>query len=171
MPTRLPRDMEANPPIFSWNGPLDDAELSEWVDLNGPFPDDLVQFWLRYGGGDFFENETILGPFGDPATADDVTSVTVWHRSRGLPRDEVVMYTGIFGLGTVSIKDLAYRLRDWSSLEVVETRRTLGELYESIRAVLGWTYGLPDAQKPPTEEFGMRSWSDMQKDPSEGDHE
>src|SRR4051812_36753612 len=85
---QLARDVEQRPELFHWHGPERRTRLNEWAaSIGGKVPEDLLSFWASTGGGEVFETETLLSPFGDPSAGDDVDSATSFHRERGLPRD------------------------------------------------------------------------------------
>lgn len=74
------------------NGSIPKERLDEWFrqrDLE--VPSELAELWQETGGGNLFESETILGPFGDVLTGDDVDSVNEVHRGRGLNRGYLIM--------------------------------------------------------------------------------
>ena len=51
------------------NGSIPKERLDEWLrqrDLE--VPSELAELWQETGGGNLFESETILGPFGDVLT-------------------------------------------------------------------------------------------------------
>src|SRR5690242_16457419 len=86
----LERDAEKRPDLFRWHGPQPLERLLQWAKASGAVPPDLLAFWSRTGGGEAFETETFLSPFGDPVVGDDVEGVTAFHREKGLPREWTV---------------------------------------------------------------------------------
>ena len=47
-------------------GEVQEPQLRRWLSENGlNLPEDFVAFLELTGGGDLFESETILGPYGD----------------------------------------------------------------------------------------------------------
>ncbi len=58
-------------------------------------PSDLRDIWIRTGGGEMFETETLLAPFGAASLGDDVDGVNVAYHSRGLPRSYLLFHVGL----------------------------------------------------------------------------
>jgi hypothetical protein len=90
MNSLLQQDQGLRPLLFVWNGPISAERLDTWLGERGlEIPDDLVEFWRETGGGDLFESETILGPFGDKRLGDDLGKLCTGHDANGL---EVVVH-------------------------------------------------------------------------------
>src|SRR5258706_1690445 len=84
-------DARRRPDLFVWQGPVDPGWLDGWLRARRlKIPAELRFVWIETGGGDFLENETILGPTGDITLADDVHSVNAYHRTRGLSEEYLV---------------------------------------------------------------------------------
>jgi hypothetical protein len=66
------QDSHRRPELFNWFGPIAAPRLSNCLKEHGfdACPAELFLLWERTGGGNLFESETILGPFGDPALGD-----------------------------------------------------------------------------------------------------
>jgi len=100
----------------------------------------LIELWRETGGGDFFESETIVGPFGDEVLGDDMRGFNELHRSQGFPPGYLLFHGGL-ELSAIRLSDLKYvsfshsyaSLREFSSLE---------EWYENLRADFAELYGL-----------------------------
>jgi len=63
-------DSAARPGVFFWFGALPTSQTKDWERENSIcVPADLKTLWSLKGGGDLFESETILQPFGsaDPS--------------------------------------------------------------------------------------------------------
>jgi hypothetical protein len=98
----LLEDAKRRPDLFVWRGVIDSLQLDTWLrsrQLNVPL--DLKFFWIQTGGGDLFEGETVLGPFGDSNMADDVDTVNAYHHGRGMPDEYLVFHRGAGGLTAV----------------------------------------------------------------------
>lgn len=137
-------DSSEFPLPFDWRGPVDPAVLSDWLEQNPLWPTpELIELWLATGGGDFFESETILFPFGGHETGDNVVELNHYHHSRGLSDDFMLFYTGAFGLGVVE-----KRTGDVVVLTEEDYRerfrfKSLDDLYlELIRPEFAERYGL-----------------------------
>ena len=106
-------------------------------------PDDLFEFWLRTGGGDIFESETMLGPFADADMGDDVDSVNHFHHQRGLSSEYLIFHTGS-GISAVRLSDKQYMLLNDTDYHEVKSFRSLEEWYMGwIRSEYAERYGLP----------------------------
>jgi len=90
-------DAARRPDLFLWNGPIPGPELASWLnDRCWTLPPDLVSFLSETGGGNVFESEWILGPYGDSSLGTDLESVNQFHWSRGLGDACLVFNTGGF---------------------------------------------------------------------------
>jgi len=93
------QDSRRVPHAFAWRGPISSERLRVWLresGLQGLVPADLLALWEATGGGDYFESETLLSPFGDASMGDDVLGKRdLWRRS-GLPRGLLPIATGVF---------------------------------------------------------------------------
>ena len=132
------------PRLFRWNGKMLDKDVMDWIHTNSLTPSkDLINLWCCTGGGDFFESETILGPFADITMADDVLSVNRYHWERGMPVESLIFHKGLGGLTAsianldevvvLDIEDYQERAR-YSSMDVW--------YIESIRSEYAERYGL-----------------------------
>lgn len=140
------RDAELRPNLFFWNGPVPAGRLEKWLgEHNLEIPDDLFGFWLRTGGGDLFESETILGPFADAVMGDDVDSVNHFHHQSGLSPEYLIFHTGI-GISAVRLSDKRYVLLNDTDYHVVKIFLSFEEWYKGwIRNEYAGRYGLPEA--------------------------
>jgi hypothetical protein len=103
-------DAARAPHMFAWNGPIAPDRLDAWLrrhDLRSKCPPDLVRLWAETGGGDFFDSETILGPFANAESGDDVSGANEFLRSRGLPANLLVFCRGAF-TGAVDVDGREY---------------------------------------------------------------
>jgi hypothetical protein len=93
----LEDDERKRPDLFLWNGPIPREGLEQRLAfLRITAPDDLVAFWLRTGGGDIFETETLLAPMGPPLhEVLDVASATADGKKKGLPEGCPVFHVGL----------------------------------------------------------------------------
>jgi hypothetical protein len=139
----IQEDATRRPQYFCWNGPVSETRVRDWTEARRlSLPADLVELWVTTGGGDLFETETILGPFGSIATADDVDSVNLLERARGLAPGYLIFHVGLGGFTAVRLNDLQY--------VTLDTEHREGALYTSLdswyrgvlRAEYGERYGL-----------------------------
>jgi hypothetical protein len=139
----LRADIARHPNAFVLNGPIPPAELETWlVARNLTVPDDLKRVWRETGGGDMFESETILGPYGKVELADDVDTVNQFHRKRGMPADWLVIATGMGELTVLRMSVGEYANVSYDSYHVTECFVSLLEWYARIRNEIGPQYGL-----------------------------
>jgi hypothetical protein len=139
------QDSHLRPDLFLWNGAIAAAELRSWLTEHGlgACPGDLVHFWEETGGGEIFETETILGPFGDPTMDDALVPTNDALRLRGLPDNLVVFH---IGLGTSAVDTTAGDYVDLDPHDFHELRRfqSLDAWYVAIvRDEYAGRYGLP----------------------------
>jgi len=137
----LVSDAVQKPELFHWNGTIDRALLRNWLrEENLNVPDDLADFWAETGGGDFFESETILGPFGDQRLGDDVKSATASYRERGLSPRLMLFHVGVT---RTAIEQSTLRYVSLNErYEPAESFASFNEWYYSIRQPFAETYGL-----------------------------
>jgi hypothetical protein len=92
---RILRDVQMHPSLFLWRGPLSDFAIEDWKRKQSlSVPKDLRHLWSLKGGGDLFESETILQPFGAPEY-DLIESVSHVFWGKGLSNEYCVFHTGI----------------------------------------------------------------------------
>ena len=71
--SQIMADASSRPDLFVWNGPIEGEQLRRWLSENKfNVPEDFITFLELTGGGDLFESETILGPYGDVELGDDL---------------------------------------------------------------------------------------------------
>lgn len=133
---------------FHWYGAIDEARLDEWLrenDLQGKLPEDLIALWAATGGGDYFESETILGPYGDSYHGEDVLGQREFLKGRGLASYLLPFATGVF-MAAVDLRTRDIVSLDSRTLEVVETFPSVDEWYRNTaRREFAPFYGLPPA--------------------------
>lgn len=139
------RDADLRPNLFFWNGPIAPERLESWlVERRLEIPGDLFEFWLVTGGGDIFETETILGPFGDVSMGDDVDSANLFYHEQGLPANCLLFHTGMGGLSAVRLSDNVYLLLDETNYHELKRFASLEDWYERLpREEYAERYGLP----------------------------
>ena len=135
------KDSELRPSLFSWRGELPLSEIEKWeYEQLVAVPQDIKQLWNIKGGGDLFETETILQPFG--AKEDDlVLPRSEWFWKKGLDSDRYVFHEGLY-VSTFRRSDNLLCSLDSSNFSEVGSFRTLDEWYLSLRAEYGDRYGL-----------------------------
>lgn len=145
MTTTLINDRHRRPELFRWNGPMERSALTKWLErnvLDGRLPEDLVALWAETGGGDVFETETILAPFGDASLGEDIIEVNRSLHEAGMPSQYLVFHTGLL---TSAIDTL---IGDYVELAPVDFRvvrrfSSLDDWYEStLRAEYSHRYGI-----------------------------
>jgi|HubBroStandDraft_3_1064219.scaffolds.fasta_scaffold95599_3 hypothetical protein len=113
------RDSQLHPGVFFWSGALSTSAVEEWERKQSLFaPEDLKQLWSLKGGGDLFESETILQPFGTKEY-DLIEPVSSVFWGKGLSTDYCVFHTGrvesvfrksdgaLFSLGSPDISQMS----------------------------------------------------------------
>jgi hypothetical protein len=135
-------DAEARPELFIWNGPIESPVLERWLASSSlAVPRDLFLFWAATGGGDLFETETILGPFGNPGTGDDVIGANLVYRQNGLSADSLVFHVGM--CVSAARPDGVYVTLDAATFAPTATYGSLEQWYvAAIRSEYAARYGL-----------------------------
>lgn len=144
MNAQLRADLFSHPELFDWHGPIENAHLGAWLRDRGleRLPDELVQLWEETGGGELFESETILGPFGDRHLGDDIDSVNDFHHGRGLSCNYLVVHRG-FGLTAIRLVDNKWVFLDPGTYQELAEYDSFASWYKSVlRAEFAERYGL-----------------------------
>jgi hypothetical protein len=137
-------DSLARPDLFHWNGPIDQNKLNEWLQYNTSniLPNDLIELWRLTGGGDFFETETILSPFGNKELVDDIKGFNDYLLEKIDSKKYLIFHTGII---TTAIDLIInnYVTLNTDSYKIINSFANLNAWYtEGIRNELGNRYGL-----------------------------
>lgn len=134
------QDAARHPQLFIWNGTIESNQLQVWLQehqLN--LPQDLIELWKQTNGGDLFESETILSPFGDDSLGDDIDSVNEFHYSQGMARKYLLFHLGT-GLSAVRLTDGYYVKLDDNYQEIAEFQ-SLDDWYrDELRSEYGKRY-------------------------------
>jgi len=139
------KDSVLRPHLFIWRGALPMPAIESWErEQSLCAPSDLKQLWNAKGGGDIFESETILQPFGAP-DYDLIGSVSRVFWARGLSTTYCVFHTGLWdsifrksdgALFSIMSKDLT-QLSMWQDLDdwYGSLRQEYAERYDLGRSV------------------------------------
>ncbi len=142
---RLLRDARVRPELFRWNGPVGPARLRAWLRQNGlehRCPLDLVAFWEETGGGDVFESETILGPFGEPEMGDEVVTTNRAMHAGGMPLQFLVFHTDLL-ISAVDMSAGDYVALSPSDFRVLQRFSSFDDWYATtLRTEYAARYGL-----------------------------
>lgn len=139
---QLQKDRTVRPDLYRFFGAIVPEKLDAWIrERTLVIPFDLREFWCETGGGDLFESETVLGPFGPVQTGDDVDSVNQWKWRKGMPSDWLVFHTGL-ALTVVKMSGGEYASIREPSYEVLQTFRSLNDWYADLRNEYAARYGL-----------------------------
>lgn len=84
------------------------------------------------GGGDVFETESLLEPFGGTDLGDNLLAVNLDLWSRGLGRHYLVFHRGIGGLSAVSQRDGTYAQLDEDSFRETRQFESFDRWYEEV---------------------------------------
>lgn len=141
--SQLARDVEKRPELFRWNGPEDRGRLRKWTaGFDGKIPEEMFLFWEATGGGEVFETETLLSPFGDSSAGEDIEGVTVSCRNRGLPENWMVFHIG-WGVSAFDKKDGRFAWFEPQSYSPSRIIESFHDWYVSVlRAEFAERYGL-----------------------------
>ncbi len=143
MNSLLEHDQKLRPDLFYWNGPVPKDRLREWLrERRLQLPQDLLDFWEETGGGELFQSETVLGPYGDSSLGDDVDTVNVECRAEGLPLGYLVVHTG---LDVTAIRLADGRWVAFAPISYAQLREydSFASWYQRIREEYAERYGLP----------------------------
>ena len=140
-------DATTCPSAFFWRGPLLLAGIEQWEATNGIHaPQDLKELWATTGGGDIFESETILQPFG-VADDDMVVPVSKMFWDHGLSKEHYVFHTGLW----ISVfRESDSKLLNLNSdMRVLDRFSNLDDWYrDTLRSEYAESYGLSKKLNP-----------------------
>jgi hypothetical protein len=148
MNSLLLEDAKNRPEVFLWNSPISRTLWKKWLETQGvDLPKELVAVLRETGGGDIFESETILAPFGGEKLDDNIEQFNEECKAEGMPQRYYVFHRGL-KLSAVRLTDQKYVvLSDDSFFELAEYQ-SLQEWYLShLRAEYAARYGLPDLKR------------------------
>ncbi len=137
------QDASSHPELFSWVGPLNHAQLVEFLHLKRwQIPIDLLDLWLRTGGGDFFESETFFAPFSDVWADDKLESVNASLWCKGMPKQYLAIHDGI-KFTTLDLSNARYYFVDEHTFAVTDTFDSLNSWYlRGLRPLFQEKYSL-----------------------------
>lgn len=78
---------------------------------------DLMLFWNKVGGGDFFDTESFFYPIQD-LHKENVLDFNIAMWELGFPKDYLCIYSGLLGLGAISSNDYLTLFFDDNSFRV-----------------------------------------------------
>ena len=144
MTSQILLDADWKPHLFRWAGPVDELQLAAWLQRRGEdVPVQLVDFWLKTGGGEVFESEMMLHPL-DLTSDDSIENVERYHHGRGLPEGHLPFHEGACGLSVVRSKDAAYLNLDDRTYQLRGSYASFDDWYRRvIRKEFAARYGLP----------------------------
>ena len=140
----LEKDRAKRPDLFWLVGPIPAEQLHAWLMQHSlGVPDDLKQLWSQTGGGEMFETETLLSPFGRAGFGADVMGVNQFHRQKGMPTGLLIIHEGLGGLTAIDTASDKYVSVQPGSYEVRKTFGSLADWYANfIRPEYASRYGL-----------------------------
>jgi hypothetical protein len=122
-------DAKLRPELFVWAGMAEPARIAGWVQQQGwRVPDDLIELWVRTGGGDFFESETLFAPFSNLFAQDNLEIVNSSLWSRGMPKDLLAIHDGMQFTALV-ISSAQYAFVDEESFRIKQLFANLDSWY------------------------------------------
>jgi hypothetical protein len=134
-------DSRRRPDLFVWRGGISLSAIGEWERQRSiVVPSDLRELWSTKGGGDLFESETILQPFG-AQDSDLVEPVSQVFWSRGLDTGFSVFHTGVWD-SVFRKSDGALFSLNSSDLSQVSSFQDLNQWYQALRAEYAERYAL-----------------------------
>lgn len=128
MKLKILEDSIKLPNCFIWYGAIKPEKLELWLKENGlKIPIDYFEFLCTTGGGDIFEGETILGPFGKAETGDDLIGTNYYNWKNGMPWDFLIFHIGL-GISIIKKKDSNYCVLD-ENYSVKKTFKNFDDWY------------------------------------------
>jgi hypothetical protein len=130
-------------PAASWShvGGKRHDYLRRWITETGYLiPEELFDTWVKLGGGDLFESETLFQPISDHL--DDIKAANMRLVKRGLPASFLVFNSGIV---ISAIDQVSGEIVTFDPRTITERRRfpSFNEWYrETLRKEFATRYGL-----------------------------
>jgi hypothetical protein len=89
------KEMKRNPNVlFPYGGIKKSVLLGELSKYPFKFPSELMKFWIEFGGGDFFEVETLLSPLPTSDNRkENVIDINKYYQEKGLNKKYFVFET------------------------------------------------------------------------------
>lgn len=135
------RDANLRPDLFKWRGKLSVSDLERWERAHSiTVPRDLKQLWSTRGGGDLFESEVVLQPFG-AADYDLIGPVSEAFWKRGLDAELYVFHTGLWDSVFRKSDGTLYSLAP-KSLSQRSKFQDLDDWFKALRSEYADRYGL-----------------------------
>lgn len=88
-----------------FNGGVDGGLIKEVVSSLLPgieIPNQVLNFWIKCGGGECFETETFLYPLPS-IDKENIVEINISFWQNGLNRQFLIFYLGGFGLGSIKV--------------------------------------------------------------------
>jgi len=128
-------DAKKRPELFLWNGALNEEKIQEFCQVNKYcIPDDLYEFWIETGGGDFFESETIFSPIENKfIKGESIIEITKWYHHNGLEKKYLVFHIGGEGISVLDMITKLYCIVNKADYRVKKTFRLFNDWYMAIR--------------------------------------
>jgi hypothetical protein len=135
-------DSKKRPDLFKWFGKINPQQLGSWLaEKQFLIPADLFEFFCQTGGGDIFETETILGPFGNKELGDDLEGMNMFHRKKGMQSKYLIFHIGL-GISVIDQNSFHYLILD-NNYSKVNTFDSFDNWYVNyLRAEYAERYGL-----------------------------
>lgn len=136
-------DSKKRPELFYWNNPIQRTKLRKWFfERKIKVSDDLFDFFCKTGGGEIFEGETILGPFGDKTLGENLEETNIYYWNKGMPKTWLLFHVGL-GNSALNMNTFEVIIFNSSSFEIIGTFRSFHEWYNLyIREEYKQRYGL-----------------------------
>lgn len=137
----LLKDSDLRPDLFAWRGPLPLPAIERWeLEQSICAPDDLKRLWTARGGGDIFESETVLQPFGAP-DYDLIWPVSQAFWAKDLSTAYCVFHTGLWDSIFRKSDGALFSVRSKGSAQL-SAWQDLDNWYAALREEYAERYGL-----------------------------
>ena len=93
-------------------------------------PNDLIEFWSKFGAGEIFETETIYSP-EDNRDDDTIFAITNHFLKQGIPESYTVFHTGL-AVSAYRPEDPKFVILDENYFNVISSFSSFEEWYDRI---------------------------------------
>ena len=109
---KIIQDSITYPYLFNWFYNVSEEKLKKWLGMNKMnIPNDYFEFLCLTGGGDIFESETLLGPFVNENSGDEIISNNNYFYEKGMSKDYLVFHTGM-SISVIDLNHFQYNVLD-----------------------------------------------------------
>lgn len=131
---RIKKEFEHNPNVIFPYGAIKKSQLLEALEIyTFRFPNELVEFWSSFGGGELFQEETFLYPLPTgKQEIQDIKSENDFYTEKGLDPDYFIFETDSVNLAAFNKKTHEIAVFFYKDLSIREKFTNINQWFESF---------------------------------------